>query len=158
MACNIGFWSGSKDWEVFVQWHSYFGKTLFFVSREANNLNKLFNIFNCRVWKLSMKHQLCLEVWAFLFHGHTFKNIFEIFFPTLCKEEVVSHTVTVWIWGNFAETSVQRCSTFFLILISLLASTFITIILINFIKSISKDHQNNNLHMFLTNCYIFLLL
>ena len=39
--------------EKFIQSNHYFSKTLFFFSRVANSLNKLFNIFNCRAWNFA---------------------------------------------------------------------------------------------------------
>ena len=103
---KIDFSSGGKDWEVFIQSHSYFSNSLCFQSSKQSE--QTFQHLYLPCLELCMKHQLYLELWAFLFQWDTFEKLFKEFFPTLCKKEVVSHPVTVWIWGNFPHHCVKK--------------------------------------------------
>ena len=64
--------------EKLIQSNHYFSKTLFFFSRVANSLNKLFNIFNCHAWNFAWNTN-CVFSLSFSFLLRHFKNFLNFF-------------------------------------------------------------------------------
>ena len=115
----------------------------------VESLNKLFRILNCCFWSFSWNSNRVLK--PELFPLRYFLRTW--IFSTTCNEEVVSYPVTVWIWGNCCNFSFE-ISFSFLNIDTFCTLSFHYLLLIDFTKSMSKDHQNKNIRAFWTNYYM----